>query len=44
MLIETDGRLRLHRRGLLGWMAEAGFRQSGSSTWSGPDSMVVGIK
>ena len=44
MLIETPGGFDYTGADCRGWMREAGFRESASSTCVGPDSMVVGIK
>jgi hypothetical protein len=44
MLIEYGGRLRLHGRGRMGWMNEAGFTTTRAEHLIGPDSMVIAIK
>lgn len=44
MLIETPGGFDYTARDCMGWMREAGFRETRSEHLLGPDSMVVGIK
>jgi hypothetical protein len=44
MLIETEGGFDYTAVDCMGWMAEAGFRETRAEHLIGPDSMVVGIK
>jgi hypothetical protein len=44
MLIETDGGFDYTGADRMGWMKEAGFRETCMQHLVGPDSMVVGIK
>jgi O-methyltransferase domain/Dimerisation domain len=44
MLIETPGGFDYTGRDCMGWMKEAGFRETRVEYLAGPDSMVVGIK
>jgi len=44
MLIETEGGFDYTGADCIGWMAEAGFRETRVEHLVGPDSMVVGIK
>ena len=44
MLIETPGGFDYTGADCIGWMKEAGFRESRVEHLVGPDSMVVGIK
>jgi len=44
MLIETDGGFDYTAADCMGWMADAGFRETRAEHLVGPDSMVVGIK
>jgi len=44
MLIETDGGFDYTGADCMGWMKEAGFRETRVEHLVGPDSMVVGIK
>jgi hypothetical protein len=44
MLIETEGGFDYTAADCMGWMAEAGFRETRAEPLIGPDSMVVGIK
>jgi hypothetical protein len=44
MLIETDGGFDYTSADCVGWMREAGFRETLADHHVGPDSMVVGIK
>ena len=44
MLIETDGGFDYTGADCIGWMREAGFRETRVEHLVGPDSMVVGIK
>jgi hypothetical protein len=44
MLIETEDGFDYTATDCMGWMAEAGFRQTRAEHLVGPDSMVVGIK
>jgi hypothetical protein len=44
MLIETPGGFDYSGSDCLGWMKEAGFRETRVEHLAGPDSMAVGIK
>jgi hypothetical protein len=44
MLIETDGGFDYTAADCMGWMADAGFRETRAEHLIGPDSMVVGTK
>jgi hypothetical protein len=44
MLIETPGGFDYTAADCIGWMKEAGFRDTRSEHLVGPDSMVIGIK
>jgi hypothetical protein len=44
MLIETIGGFDYTGADCMGWMREAGFRQTRVEHLIGPDSMVIGIK
>jgi hypothetical protein len=44
MLIETDAGFDYTAADCMGWMADAGFRETRAQHLLGPDSMVVGIK
>ena len=44
MLIETAGGFDYTGRECIGWMKEAGFRETRVEHLGGPDSMIVGIK
>jgi hypothetical protein len=44
MLIETEGGFDYTGADCMGWMADAGFRETRVEHLVGPDSMVVGIK
>jgi hypothetical protein len=44
MLIETPGGFDYTGADCMGWMKEAGFRETRVEHLMGPDSMVVGIK
>ena len=44
MLIETPGGFDYTGADCMGWMKEAGFRETRVEHLLGPDSMVVGIK
>lgn len=44
MLVETDGGFDYTAADCMGWMREAGFRETRAQHLVGPDSMVVGIK
>jgi hypothetical protein len=44
MLIETPGGFDYTGADCMGWMKEAGFRNTRFEHLVGPDSMVVGIK
>ena len=44
MLIETPGGFDYTGADCIGWMKEAGFRETRVEHLVGPDSMVVGIK
>ena len=44
MLIETPGGFDYTGADCMGWMKEAGFRETRVEHLAGPDSMVVGIK
>jgi hypothetical protein len=44
MLIETDGGFDYTAADCIGWMREAGFRETSVRHLVGPDSMVIGIK
>jgi hypothetical protein len=44
MLIETDGGFDYTGADCMGWMMEAGFRETRVEHLVGPDSMVIGIK
>lgn len=44
MLIETDGGFDFTGADCMGWMRDAGFRETRVEPLEGPDSMVIGIK
>ena len=44
MLIETPGGFDYTGADCMGWMKEAGFRETRVEHLLGPDSMVIGIK
>ena len=44
MLIETPGGFDYSGADCIGWMREAGFKQTRVELLSGPDSMVIGVK
>lgn len=44
MLIETPGGFDYSGADCIGWMREAGFKQTRVEHLSGPDSMVIGVK
>jgi hypothetical protein len=44
MLIETPGGFDYTGADCMGWMKEAGFRESRVEHLIGPDSMVIGLK
>ncbi len=44
MLVETAGGFDFTAKDCIGWMKDAGFRETEVSHLAGPDSMVVGIK
>ncbi|MCE9545157.1 MAG: methyltransferase [Planctomycetia bacterium] len=44
MLVETRGGFDYSGADCVGWMREAGFKQTGVEHLSGPDSMVIGLK
>ena len=44
MLIETDGGFDYTAADCMGWMLEAGFRETRAEHLVGPDSMVIGVK
>ena len=44
MLIETPGGFDFTGADCMGWMKEAGFRETRVEHLVGPDSMVIGIK
>ncbi len=44
MLIETEGGFDYSGADCVGWMKEAGFKDTYVEPLIGPDSMVVGIK
>ena len=44
MLIETPGGFDYTGADCMGWMKEAGFRETRVEHLVGPDSMVIGIK
>jgi hypothetical protein len=44
MLIETPGGFDYTGKDCMGWMKEAGFRETRTEHLIGPDSMVIGIK
>lgn len=44
MLIETDGGFDYTGADCMGWMREAGFRETRVEHLVGPDSMVIGVK
>ena len=44
MLIETNGGFDYTAADCMGWMKEAGFRETRVEHLVGPDSMVIGLK
>ena len=44
MLIETRGGFDYTASDCMGWMRQAGFRETRAEPLTGPESMVIGLK